>query len=97
MTTIGPRRLALPICASSWIQPSLLREGAQKVSSMPSRMRSAPYTQVLSVPREYSSRSLIRCPSGDQPGAGGKVRGSPAPAHRRRSPWCLAAAECRGR
>ena len=52
MMTIGPRRLAVAICSSNWIQPSLLREGAQKVISTPSRMRKPPYTQVLSVPRE---------------------------------------------
>ncbi|SFJ86786.1 hypothetical protein SAMN05216275_113106 [Streptosporangium canum] len=79
MMTIGPRRLAAATCFSSWIQPWLLREGAQKVSSTPSRMRSAPYTQVLSMPREYSSGALIRCPSTDQPGAGGKVRGVTGP------------------
>jgi hypothetical protein len=33
----------------------------------------------LSVPREYSSGALIRWPSGDQPGAGGKVRGMTGP------------------
>ena len=75
-TKIGPRGLAVAIRASSWIQPSLLRDGAQKVTSTPSRMRRPPYTQVLSVPREYSRGALMRCPSGDQPGAGGKVRGS---------------------
>lgn len=46
---------------------------------MPWRIREPPYTHVLSLPRAYSSRSLIRCPSGGQAGAGGKVRGGTGP------------------
>lgn len=79
MTTIGPRRLAVAIRASSWTQPSLLREDAQKVNLVPSRMRKPPYTHVLSVPRTYSGRSLIRRPPGDQAGTDGKVRGVTGP------------------
>jgi hypothetical protein len=49
------------------------------VTSCPSETHSPPYTQVLSGPREYSSGALIRCPPGDQPGAGGKVREATGP------------------
>src|SRR5512135_2314559 len=49
------------------------------VTACPPATRSPPYTQVFSGPREYSSGALIRCPPGDQPGAGGKVRGITGP------------------
>ncbi len=49
------------------------------VIACPSATRSLPQAQVLSAPREYSSGALIRCPPGDQPGAGGKVRGITGP------------------
>src|SRR5207247_5782667 len=45
----------------------------------PSATRSPPETQAFSGPREYSSGALTRCPPGDQPGAGGKVRGITGP------------------
>ena len=57
----------------------VLRERAVKVTVCPSRTRSAPYTHALSGPREYSNSALIRWPSADQPGAGGKVRGLTGP------------------
>src|SRR6266542_2048740 len=65
-------------CRKSW-QAALLRDGAHMVIACPSATRSPPYTQVLSGPRAYSSGALIRCPPGDQPGAGGKVRGITGP------------------
>jgi hypothetical protein len=46
---------------------------------LPSATRSPPQAQVFSGPREYSSGALTRCPPGDQPGAGGKVRGITGP------------------
>ncbi len=41
-TRIGPRGLAWAMRVNNPIQPSLLREGAQQVTSVPSRTRSAP-------------------------------------------------------
>lgn len=35
--------------------------------------------QVVSGPREYAEGALVRCPSPDQPGAGGNVRGTTGP------------------
>jgi hypothetical protein len=55
------------------------RDDAHTVTACPSATRSPPQAQVLSGPREYSSGALTRCPSGDQPGAGGKVRGLTGP------------------
>jgi hypothetical protein len=38
-----------------------------------------PKTQTLSGLRRYSRGALLRCPSGDQPGAGGNGRGVTGP------------------
>jgi hypothetical protein len=49
------------------------------VTAWPSQIRSAAYTQVFSLPRLYSSGALMRWPSVDQPGEGGKLRGMTGP------------------
>jgi len=49
------------------------------VIDLPSPTRRAPKTHTLSGPRLYSRGALIRCPSADHPGAGGKARGVTGP------------------
>ena len=49
------------------------------MTACPSQGRRAPYTQVFSIPRLYSNGALMRWPSVDQPGEGGKVRGMTGP------------------
>jgi hypothetical protein len=49
------------------------------VITWPSRTRNAPYTHTFSGPLQESMEALMRCPSADQPGAGGKVRGTTGP------------------
>ncbi len=56
-----------------------LRAAAQRVISLPSRTRRAPYTQTFSSPRLYSRGALMRWPLEDQPGAGANVRGIRGP------------------
>jgi hypothetical protein len=56
------------------------------VSSLPSRTRSAPLTQVFSSTRSLSSRTWMRWPVGDRPGAGSKVRGTTGPSSSVRDP-----------
>jgi hypothetical protein len=56
-----------------------LRAAAQRVISLPSRTRKAPYTQTFSSPRLSSKGAFMRCPWEDQPGAGAKVRGITGP------------------
>lgn len=47
--------------------------------NLPSFTLRAPNTHTLSGPRLYSRGALMRCPSGDHPGAGGKERGVTGP------------------
>ncbi len=55
------------------------REREVKVSDLPSSTRRAPKTHTFSRPRPYSRGALMRCPSSDHPGAGGKARGVTGP------------------
>jgi hypothetical protein len=53
---------------------------------LPSRTRSAPLTHVFSSTRSLSSRTWMRWPVGDRPGAGSKVRGTTGPSSSVRDP-----------
>jgi hypothetical protein len=74
-----PGRVGLLHQRKEPLQLALLRDGAVIVTSCPSATRNPPYTQVFSKPRPYSSGALTRCPSVDQPGSGGKLRGMTGP------------------
>src|SRR3712207_5148257 len=61
------------------MKPLGFREREVKVSDLPSSTLRAPKTHTLSRPRPYSRDALMRWPSGDHPGAGGKARGVTGP------------------
>ena len=69
--------MARAIFCSSFRWPSEFREWELQVSDLPPSTRRAPKTHTLSLPRPYSRGALIRSPSGDHPGAGGKAHRLP--------------------
>src|SRR5215213_619393 len=71
--------MARSIFCSSFSYPLEFLEREVNVIDLPSSTRRAPKTHTLSRPRPYSRGALMRCPSGDHPGAGGKARGATGP------------------
>src|SRR3712207_3948435 len=76
---IRPRGIARSIFFSSFRYLLEFLEREVKVVDLPSSTRRAPKTHTLSGPRLYSRGALMRWPSGDHPGVGGKVRGLTGP------------------
>lgn len=71
--------MARSIFCSSFRWPSEFREQELQVSDLPPSTRRAPKAHTLSLARPYSRGTLMRSPSSDYPGAGGKARGVTGP------------------